>query len=262
MSLKNLSVEPLDANKITAIIATQNQVYLSNLEIFSTIDSTNQYLLEKKSNCPSGWACFAEQQTQGRGRRGRSWFSPPGANIYFSLLWRFAKTVHDVSGLSVAIGVIVTQVLQKYGIEEHIQLKWPNDILIKGRKLAGILLEKRGDAIVMGIGINLSLPKPIEPARIDIAEMTQQPVARNYLAGLLLNELLANIPLYQTEGLTPFISVWQQHDYLAGKKVTVHLPDKIINGTMCGITATGELLLQDEENVEQRFSYGEVSVRC
>ncbi len=258
----NQSKELLDSQKILSAIKPENLPHLSKLEVFSSLSSTNTYLLERaKTHAPSGWVCLAEEQTQGRGRRGREWFSPYGENIYCSLLWRFVGVEQSMSGLSLAVAVMVAHVLKKYGIEEGIQLKWPNDILFDNRKLAGILLEKSGENIVMGVGLNLFLPENTDDKRIDIATITDKPVSRNYFAGLLLNELLEKLPVYETYGLNAFIEAWRQYDFLTGKNITVHTPEKIFPGVMLGVDERGELLLQPEKGAVQRFSYGEVSVR-
>src|SRR3990167_2749159 len=158
---------------------------------------------------------------------------PSGTNIYCSLLWRFAMPLQNMSSLSMVVAVIVANVLQKYGIDNAIQLKWPNDVLVLHRKLAGILLEcDSHSGVVIGIGLNLNIQAADEKHWIDLAELTGQPIERNRLTGLLLNELLAKLPLYATHGLQKFLSDWQKHDVLANKAVTL-----------------------------QRFCYGEVSVR-
>ncbi len=110
---------------------------LARLDIFNTIASTNTYLLDQaKVNPVSGWICLAEQQSKGRGRQGRTWFSPRGGNIYFSMLWQFREHKYDLSGLSLAVAVMLIHVLQQLGVSADLQLKWPNDIWIAGRKLA------------------------------------------------------------------------------------------------------------------------------
>ncbi len=254
-------VELLNSEKIKSVIELDNLQRLSQLEILDTIDSTNSYLLRLiKSNVSSGRVCFAEQQTQGRGRRGRSWFSPHAKSIYCSLLWRFKEVQQDISGLSIAVAVMILNSLKKYGITEGIQLKWPNDILFAGRKLAGILLECSGTHVVIGIGLNLCLPQR-EDHWIDVMQITGELPKRNYLAGLLLNELLEKLPLYQANGLKEFVSEWRKYDFFTGKNITVHLPEKSVSGVMYGINDAGELLLQDQENRLRNFRYGEITVR-
>lgn len=255
------SIERFDSNKIIHSIEPENQPQLAKLEIFDVIDSTNTYLLDQaKLGAPSGSVCLAEQQTQGRGRRGRSWFSPPCTNIYFSFLWRFS-TLENISGLSVAVAVMVATVLKKYGIS-NIELKWPNDVLFAGRKLAGILLERKESAVVIGIGLNVYLPNDADPNWIAIHDITGQDVSRNHLVGLLTNELLSQLSLYQRRGLSAFLEGWRQHDSLVNKKVTLQTPEHVFSGVMKGINEQGELILQeDTTNALRTFSYGEVSCR-
>lgn len=256
-------MELLNYDEICASIEPENLSRLAELKIFTEIDSTNSYLLEQaKLGAPSGTACFAEQQTRGRGRLGRAWFSPFGANLYFSMLWRFPETALGVSSLGVALAVMVAQVLHKYGIQSGVQLKWPNDVLIAGRKLAGILLESNEpNSVVIGIGLNLDVSTANEKNWIDLLEVTGRPVQRNFLAGLLINELLAKLPNYAERGLRPYLAEWQMHDVLFNQEVVVHTPVQQIKGWMRGISERGELLLENENGLLQPFCYGEVSVR-
>lgn len=255
------TIEHLDAESIHSVIEL-DQRSRAHIEIFHTLDSTNSYLLTRaKSGAPSGSICFAEQQTAGRGRLGRTWFSPPGANIYCSLLWRFSNTEH-ISGLGIAVAVMVADVLKKYGILAGIQLKWPNDILFSRRKLAGILLERNDpNSVVIGIGLNLYLPQDADPNWIGIQEITGRVALRNYLAGLLINELLTRLSIYEMRGLSGFIDAWRQYDILLNSLITVHTAMKTFTGVMCGISDQGELLLQENTGEVRKFCYGEVSVR-
>ena len=254
--------EPLIAKKILNVIEPILQSRLAKLEILEQIGSTNQYLLDHAKTGPAGWVCLAEQQTAGRGRLGRPWVSAYGSSILCSLLWRFPKSLSDVSSLSIAVGVILVQALKKFGITEGIQLKWPNDILCCGRKLAGILLERRGENIVIGFGLNVCLPQSLAAGSIDLSEMVGRPLLeRSYLTGLLLNELLRGLLIYQTEGLAAFMDIWREHDFLAGKEVTVHMPEKVLLGIAQGINEQGELLVVDHTQALHCFCYGDVSVR-
>ncbi len=268
MSNAPQAVEILDADVIKSVIQPDKLSYLSGLDIFDSINSTNSYLLTSaKSGTASGWVCFAEQQTKGRGRHGRTWLSPRGASLACSLLWRFPATQPDLSALSLAVAVIVAKVLQQYGIQAGIELKWPNDVYFQGRKLSGILLESLPEAngqiaVVIGIGLNLFMPHDQLKAvnAIDVAEITGQVVRRNYLAGLLINELLGQLPIYQRMGLSVFIEAWRELDVLQGKEVIVHTEKDKIIGVMQGINLQGELLLKNALG-DQRFKCGEVSVR-
>lgn len=257
-----MKIEKLDPKKILAGIEAENQKRLSLLELFDTIDSTNSYLLTRaKQKALSGSICLAEQQTEGRGRRGRQWISPPGTNIYCSLLWHFYDLQQDLSALSLAIAVMVASALKKYGLNHGVQLKWPNDIWYAGKKLAGILLETLDQRnVVIGIGINV-LSAPESENAISIAEIIQQVPPRNALVSMLINELLSGLIVFQQQGVESFLKIWRQHDMLFEHKVDVHLSDKIISGTMRGVDEKGKLVLEDERGELQLFCYGEVSVR-
>ncbi len=255
----NKNTEYLIADKIAAIITPENKKSLTRLEIFPTLPSTNRFLLEQaKQNATSGYVCLTEEQTEGYGRRGSPWVAPPATNIFCSLLWRFSGSV-NISGLSIAIGVILVNTLKKYGITSDLKLKWPNDLLVGSRKLAGILLETQGSAVVIGIGLNLRLPEDANPKWIALENMTSD-IRRNFLTGLLINELLTELPVFQNQGLTPFLTEWQKHDALINQKIVIHTPMKKFPGVMRGISENGELLLEDEEGKKERFSYGEASL--
>ena len=135
------------------------------VSVLPVIDSTNQYLLDRISELSSGDACVAEYQQAGRGRRGRKWFSPFGSNLYLSMYWKLDQGPAAAMGLSLVIGIVMAEVLQRLGAED-VRVKWPNDLYLKDRKLAGILVEltgKTGDAaqLVIGAGINLKMREPV-----------------------------------------------------------------------------------------------------
>lgn len=262
-------LELLDVTAICAAINDYGLVKQLDIEIFDSIDSTNSYLLSKVTN-RSGLVCLAEQQTAGRGRRGRSWVSPFGRNIYLSLLWHFSGGSTSLAGLSLAVGVAVVNALQNYGLA-NIGLKWPNDIVYNHSKLGGILIEMAGDAagpcqVVIGVGLNLEMPKTgeasgIEQSWIDMRTLLQhQPVERNRLVGLILRELLLTLPQFQQHGLTYFQPRWQQLDVLTGKPVAMHLAEKQLHGIAEGIDPQGNLLVKIDGDTH-RFHSGEVSVR-
>ena len=132
-----------------------------SVTVLPVIDSTNQYLLDRIGELKSGDACVAEYQQAGRGRRGRKWFSPFGANLYLSMFWRLEQGPAAAIGLSLVIGIVMAEVLRKLGADK-VRVKWPNDLYLQDRKLAGILVEltgKTGDAaqIVIGAGINMAM---------------------------------------------------------------------------------------------------------
>jgi BirA family transcriptional regulator, biotin operon repressor / biotin---[acetyl-CoA-carboxylase] ligase len=269
MASVKLVHEMLSNEAIKMSIEPENLKKLMALDIFDVINSTNTYLLEcAKSGMVSGSVCFSEQQSQGRGRQGKPWFSPRGANIYCSVLWYFSSDVNNLAALSLAVGVMIARVLKKYGVVTGAQLKWPNDILFAERKLGGVLIEslpaKNGNiAVVVGIGLNMDFTSATpDAAWIDLREITNQSPARNYFAGLLVNELLAGLTTYQQRGFESFIEEWRALNYLAGKSVVVKGSGEDVVGVMQGINLQGELMLQNGVGEELKFKCGEVSVRA
>jgi BirA family biotin operon repressor/biotin-[acetyl-CoA-carboxylase] ligase len=254
--------ETINSELILTGISQNNRHYLSKLDIFDLINSTNTYLLQQiNQKAPSGWVCLANQQSFGRGRQEKIWYSPPGNNIYCSLFWRFKQLP---TGLGIGIAIMLARKLKKY--LPTIQIKWPNDLWVNGKKLGGILLEaKTPKEIVIGIGINLSLSTDTHtelPQAISFDEITQQPIKRNECIGLILDTLFSELPYFEEEGLNPFIKDWEEFDVLKDKNIVVFTPKMAAKGIMRGINSAGELMLEDDVGLLRNFCYGEVSVRC
>lgn len=263
-------LELLAAEPVLAHMDTAARNLLSHLEILISVDSTNNHLLNQaRAGCASGYACVAEEQTAGRGRRGRNWVSPFACNLYISLLWRFANGISYLSGLSLAVGVAITKVLKETGLEA-IGLKWPNDILWQGRKLAGILVDVTGEvsgpcAAIVGVGINVNMaaahPVAIDQSWTDIETILGHRISRNMLLGRVLQELLITMKVYEQEGLKPFIGLWTKWDAIAGKKVTLSSSNNITVGVARGIDVSGALILENNKGDLIFFHHGEVSMR-
>ncbi|WP_411357910.1 bifunctional biotin--[acetyl-CoA-carboxylase] ligase/biotin operon repressor BirA [Pseudidiomarina salilacus] len=235
------------------------------------VTSTNDLIRERlrdKSELPAGYAIVAEAQTAGRGRRGKNWFSPFGSNLYISLYWPLERGMTAAMGLSVAIGTVIAEVLQSYGVA-NTAVKWPNDVLASGRKLAGVLIELEGNAVesahaVIGVGINVDMPKhmqaPIEQPWTDLSTELEQRVDRNALVKDLVVAFREGLAVFEREGLAAFLSRWQQFDQLVGREVTILVGDKKIRGTAVGIANDGGLNVE-VEGVVQKYHAGEVSLR-
>ena len=264
------SLELLDSSMINAVLTSQNKTLISTLEIHDSLDSTNTYLMaHSRNNAASGFVCFAEHQTAGKGRRGRQWVSPYGSNIYVSMLWRFQQGgIASTAGLSLAIGVAVIRALKRYGIHDA-GLKWPNDIYSRGKKLGGILIEVSGEAdgpcaAVIGLGLNLFLPElqaqSITQAWTDLSKISgDKPVLRNQLAGRLLNEILAIVNGFETVGINPYLEEWRSYDCLKGKLATLFIGQQHIDGIVEGIDDNGLLLIKKLDGSVQAYASGEVS---
>ena len=224
-----------------------------SVTVLPVIDSTNQYLLDRIGELKSGDACVAEYQQAGRGRRGRKWFSPFGGNLYLSLFWRLEQGPAAAIGLSLVIGIVMAEVLRKLGADK-VRVKWPNDLYLQDRKLAGILVEltgKTGDAaqIVIGAGINMAMRR-VEESVVNQGWITLQEAGinldRNTLAAMLIRELLAALELFEQEGLSPYLSRLEKLDNFINRPVKLIIGDKEIFGISRGIDKQGALLLEQE----------------
>jgi BirA family biotin operon repressor/biotin-[acetyl-CoA-carboxylase] ligase len=262
--------EPLDADAIRTEIGTGAAALLNHLEILRETDSTNRHLMSRAlEGASSGSACLAESQREGRGRRGRRWHSPPGRNIYLSLLWRYPEGPEVLAGLSLAVGVVAARVMRDAGLED-VALKWPNDLLCRGRKLGGVLLESSGESggrchVVVGIGLNVGMPA-VGPEAIDqpwcdlASELGSRTPSRNHLAGHLLDGLLPLLESYAETGLEPFLDDWQALDTLVGCEVRLQLGPREVVGVHGGVGRDGALLL-DHDGERRHYHGGEVSLR-
>lgn len=264
-------LELLDIKKITSYLSPTSQEIIS-LEIFDSIDSTNQYLLNRAKNkqAKSGEICLAEHQTQGHGRKGKEWHSPFGTNLYFSLLWEFNKDHLDLSGLSIATAIAITRMLKHFNIEKYLQLKWPNDILWNYKKLSGILLEliiqpPEKTKVLIGIGLNINMSKYkthlISQPWADLKGILGKRVDRNLLVGLLINELIKMLDEFESQGLRPFLNEWQQKDLTFEKEVQIQNGTIVQNGIAYGISEKGELLLKNGNEQIVKIVSGDVSLR-
>jgi len=254
-------IQLLDPAKIIAALPE------GKIEVLPVIDSTNQYLLDRIDQLSSGDACIAEYQQAGRGRRGRKWFSPFGANLYLSMYWKLDQGPAAAMGLSLVIGIVMTEVLQSLGAED-VRVKWPNDLYLKDRKLAGILVEligKTGDAaqLVIGAGINLTMREPagdiINQGWINLQEAGIE-IDRNELTVTLLKQLRSSLIQFEQEGLAPFIARWRRLDNFLDRPVKLLIGDKEFHGIERGIDQQGGLLLE-QDGVIKPFIGGEISLR-
>ncbi|MBN3192776.1 bifunctional biotin--[acetyl-CoA-carboxylase] ligase/biotin operon repressor BirA [Pectobacterium brasiliense] len=235
--------------------------------VLPVVDSTNQYILERLDTLSSGDACLAEYQQSGRGRRGRQWFSPFGANLYLSLYWRLEQGPAAAVGVSLVIGIVMAEVLHKLGAD-GVRVKWPNDLYLKDRKLAGILVEltgKTGDAanLVIGAGINLQMREPapdtINQGWINLQEAGIE-INRNTLASTLISELRSALAVFELQGLEPFIPRWEKLDNYFNRPIRLIIGNREIYGIDRGIDRQGALLLEADGLITPYIG-GEISLR-
>jgi len=261
--------EMLAAEDILETLSSPARAALKRLDVHLELPSTNAYLVEHaQRGAPGGWACLAETQSAGRGRRGRSWVSPLGGNIYLSVLWRFNSGAAVVGGLSLALGVAVAEALHGAAVP-GVGLKWPNDVVWQGRKLAGVLVEMAGESsgpcyVVAGIGVNVAMAADaalgIDQPWVDMVSITGVAPARNHLAGTVLQHVLLALQAFEREGFANFLPRWRAHDAYAGKPAVLHLPQHTLRGSVAGIDAQGALLFA-HDGVTRAYASGELSLR-
>jgi BirA family biotin operon repressor/biotin-[acetyl-CoA-carboxylase] ligase len=263
-------IEPLDGSAILDGLAPDMKARILRIEIFPSVASTSGLLLERLRSGSEvhGIFVFAEQQTRGRGRRGRQWISPFGRNIYFSFGWMFDHGVARLGGLSLVIGIAVVRALRRFGLAD-VRLKWPNDLVVGGAKLAGILVDIDGDSsgpvsAVIGIGVNCSMPsefgKEIDQNWTDIEAHCTVAISRNALAAQLLSSCVEALDEFCTRGFSPFLPEWNRMDALKGRSVEVAYASGPLRGLARGVDETGALLLETGDHVVS-LSGGEVTVR-
>jgi len=241
-----------------------------NVSVFSRIDSTNQYMLDCTNINDQQWGlCVAEMQTSGRGRRGRQWLSSYGRNIQMSIGISLNMPMVDVSGLSLAAGVVVAQFLEAAGVSGS-ALKWPNDVHIGGKKVAGLLLEVKGETegpvkAVLGIGLNLDMSTTekhhITQPFTDLKSHLQSGLPpRTTIVADLAERLYGAIQEYQQTGLVNFLQQWKRYDQYLGQEVTISSAVNQMQGIYRGLDEQGRLLLETGGSIKP-FSAGEVSLR-
>ncbi len=235
----------------------------SRVEILPIIDSTNQYMLDKIPDLKSGDCCIAEFQSKARGRRGRQWFSPFGTNLYFSMYWRLEQGIAAAMGLSLVVGIVVTQALRELSGQD-IKVKWPNDLYLNDQKLAGILVElagKTGDCahVVIGIGVNLNMTNP-DTNIVNQKWANLGNINRNLLVAKIAKTLRENLEKFEKNGLAFFIDDWNHLDNFIHRPVKLLIGDEVIRGIAKGINDQGALLLEQDGKIEAYIG-GEISLR-
>lgn len=240
------ALELLDADKLRSACGLDVCLVLHEL-----IDSTN---LEAMRLLRAGKAVdlvVAEGQSGGKGRRGREWASPYGSNVYISYVWPVTSAVRQLEGLSLVVGLAVVSVLRDLDVQS-VGLKWPNDVLVEGKKIAGILLELIGDPadqgfVIIGIGINanaVQLGVDVGQPWTSIYRETGSMVSRNELVGMLFTRLKAMLAIHLQAGFAAFESDWEQAQVWVNDVVELSIGDRCIRGRYIGVNERGELGLE------------------
>ena len=260
------AIELLDKNLVLAAIGEQREWF--NVQLLDEVASTNTYLMQQKG-ATHATCVAAHVQTKGKGRRGRTWVSQLGASLTFSLLWRFQCGAAALSGLSLAVGVALMRAFNGLGVNDA-QLKWPNDVLVDGKKLAGILIELQGDlegpsAAVIGVGVNLNLPKnvlnSIDQPAIDLVDVSAKSINQSELLGVILKHLSDVLSTFESQGFIGLRDEWLRYHAYQNKPVRMLLPNGTdVQGIVKSVADDGILLVETALGL-QRFSAGEISLR-
>lgn len=269
-------LQMLDEASIRAALPVDIRNQPVSLQVHWELDSTSSELQRRGAAASDFSVVLAETQSAGRGRRGRKWLSPPGMNLYLSCLKRFDSGFSSLSGLSLAVGVIVMRALEQLGVTGA-GLKWPNDVLAAaqtglGGKLGGILVELSGEyqgpcAATIGIGLNLRLTPELraqagQPAS-DLASLAGgTPPDRNLVAATLIGALVHGLLQFERDGFAGFTDDYARHDLLHGKPIGLNSAAGEFNAVASGIDARGALLVRMPDGGTRHIDSADVTVRA
>lgn len=265
-------VSPLAQERIAELLGVELCARIETLLVEWTLESTNTRLLESlPPRAGLAAVVLAENQTDGRGRRGRAWLAPPGGAICVSLAWLYPDMPADLSALSLIVGLAAVEALKGLGIT-GVLIKWPNDLITARGKLGGVLIEMRAEAagpvhVVVGLGINVMLDAAARSAIAATGNIADDigadhvPVPdRNAIVAALLARLIPALEDFPRDGLTPHLASWSASDALQDREVRIQNQGEITRGVARGIDTHGALLVETPGGV-LRFISGEVTVR-
>lgn len=238
-----------------------------NLQLLESIDSTNEYAKRLVREGSAVRLVVAEEQTGGRGRRGRAWQSPYGCNLYLSLIWPITEGMRQLEGLSLAVGLAVLRTIEAAGVS-NAGLKWPNDVLVGKQKIAGILLELMGDLadrsyVVIGVGININMADQVDVIDQPWTSVSQQlggVVCRHEIFERLYMNLQNVLTAQLDSGFQALRAEWEARHLWQGRNVCLSSATSTISGEVVGINERGELGLETADGL-QYFAGGELSLR-
>ena len=251
--------------RINALLGEAGVVCAGRVDWFGEIGSTNSWLMAQREI--HGRVCIAELQTAGRGRRGRSWRAPRSGSVLLSLGWNLGgvggAANADIAGLSLVSGLAIVDALRGAGVDS-VGLKWPNDVMVRGQKLGGVLTELSGDHCVVGMGINVAAPPSPDPAPGDMPrtglKSLGHPVDRDALAAALIVSHCHYLERFCGGGFAQFVEEWNALNVHRGLRVSVESPSASFDGIVRGVDRDGALLI-DRDGVRRRLISGEASVR-
>lgn len=297
-------IEHLQANVLAADIAEKCSVNM-DVVVHKSIDSTNTWALQQckngryKEGAGLPFVCFAEQQTQGRGRRGKQWVMPAGSNIAMSLVWPFPLSYQQMTLLPLSIAVAIAETLESFELKQ-VQIKWPNDVYVRGRKIAGILIEtqmpgggqstnpaskkpaaEKQSIMIIGVGLNYDMTSLLEKIRMELPAFTDLSVEFNLrqpgkvsdkkqkcmperveLASVLLQHIVSVCSKFQHDAKYNLEKFRSSYDYCRGKTVELILDDgQILEGIAQGVDDNAELRVI-VDGKERLFNSADVSIKA
>ncbi len=249
----------------------KTKIIAKKIDFFEEIDSTNRKAQElARVGAPEGTVVITDSQTEGRGRRGRQWFSPPGANLYTSIILRPKIEPSKAPQMTLVAGVAAREAIEK-STGLSIQLKWPNDLWYGGKKLGGILTELHSDTdmihfVVVGIGININVPaahfpKELKKIATSLSACTGKECSRTEIARNLYESLDAWYRLYLKEGFEPVRVEWEKHSMLRQVSVTIDFLDSKREGIALGLDEMGGLIVKTKEGSLETILSGDIQVK-
>jgi BirA family transcriptional regulator, biotin operon repressor / biotin---[acetyl-CoA-carboxylase] ligase len=242
---------------------------LNMIHYYKTVASTNLTIHQLAAEgAPAFTTAVAEEQRQGRGRRGRNWFSPPESGLWFSFLLRpESLRPEDASAITLVTAAVLADSLNKH-YKLPVQVKWPNDLLIDGKKLCGILAELRGDLqqieyLVIGIGLNVNrnlsaFPLELQQLATSLSIERGSEINRTDLFLALHSDLAAAYRLFLEDGFTSFRQLWKKYNSTLGHEVTINSAGSAISGQALDLTSQGALQILDNSGVTHIINYGEI----
>jgi BirA family biotin operon repressor/biotin-[acetyl-CoA-carboxylase] ligase len=245
-----LSVEAIRQRLSASVVARQ-------LYVLGVVESTNAVLRRlAREGAVEGTVVVADAQTAGRGRLGQPWFSPAGVNLYASVLFRPHFHPREAARFSLITSLALADAIEELSLAPAI--KWPNDVLVGGRKVAGALVEcptrgERIDFLVLGVGVNVNVEQsalqaalgPAAAAATSLREAAGHRLDRNVLAAAYLSRLDAWARRYQAEGAEPILTAWRERDVLTGRRIEIRSSRSTVQGRALGVDGHGQLVLEN-----------------
>ena len=239
---------PLKADIIRGFLAEQGANTDYRIDVLPIVTSTNDYLAKQEYiGTDEVTICVAEQQTQGKGRFGHQWWSPPGVNLYLSMRWSLQQRHRQYETLGLWLLVTIAELLEQLGVA-GVRLKWPNDICAGNKKLGGILVERKSDRMVIGVGLNVAMSLSEDfRAKAGWADLISVhpgwKMCRNELAAHVIGSLTGTLVRLDRNRPGDLFSAWGRYDLMSNQEVKFIYQNQRMTGVAQGIDAQGRIVM-------------------